>query len=236
MISQQGGDVIFRTLFGSAIGVAMCTSAATAQLCQGTLPFSASRTHVGGALGFSDNTTSLGAGLTLGHAKGLYGGGSLGFVDYDGIDGSSFTLNGGIGYQMPLAQGSKWELCPGATVSFVFGPSNVAPIDADYSSQTLTAGASVGSAIPMNPKFNLIPFGTAALGLTHMKVSAGGLSDSNTDAYFVLGFGAGLQFSPKFVVTPGLTFPIGADNADNVIFNIGVTFGLPGHAGSPARR
>lgn len=227
---------MYRTLIGSAVSVALCATTATAQVCQGTLPFAASRTHIGGAIGLSDNTTSLGAGLTLGHAKGLYGGGSLGFVDYDGIDGSSFTVNGGIGYQLPLAQGSKWQLCPGGTVSFAFGPSNVAPIDADFSSQTLTAGASVGSAIPMNPKFNLIPFGTAALGLTHAKMSAGGLSDSNTDLYFILGFGAGLQFSPKFVVTPGLTFPIGADNSDDVLFNIGVTFGLPSRAGSPARR
>lgn len=230
----------YRSLLGPTLGVMLCASAAAAQVCQGNLPFTSSRVHLGGMLGLSDNTTSFGAGLTLGRAQGLYGGGSLGLVDYDGLGGSSFTLGGGIGYTMPLSRGSKVEICPGATVSFAFGPNDVgvAPFEADLSSQTLTAGASVGAPVVLNPSLTLLPFGSGALGYTHLKVSAGGQSTSDSDVYFVLGFGAGFQFSRSIVVVPGLTFPIGADGSDDVIFNIGVTFGLPSRSApsAPSRR
>jgi hypothetical protein len=43
----------------------------------------------------------------------------------------------------------------------------------------------------------------------------------------ILGFGTGLQFSRSFVVTPGLSFPIGADGGNDVVFDLGVTLGLP---------
>ncbi len=230
----------YRSLLGPTLGVMLCASAAAAQVCQGNLPFTSSRVHLGGVLGLSDNTTSFGAGISLGRAQGLYGGASLGLVDYDGLDGSSFTLGGGIGYAMPISRGSKVEICPGATLAFGFGPNDVGtpPFEADYSSQGFTLGASVGAPVALSPSLTLLPFGSGALGYAHLKASAGGQSISDSDTYFLLGFGAGFQFSRSVVVVPGLTFPIGADGSDDVVFNIGVTFGLPSRSSpsAPSRR
>ncbi len=216
-----------RMLFGSAAALALCATTATAQVCQGSLPFTTGRTHVGAGLGFSDNTTSLGGGVMLGRSQGLYGGASLGLVNYDGPAGNSFTLGGGVGYAMPLAKGSNWQLCPNATLGFAFGPNNVGPTDADFSSQTVTAGASIGAPYVMSPKFTLVPFGVTSLAYAHSKMSLDGSSASNSDLYFLLGVGTGLQVSRSFVITPGLTFPIGADGADDVVFDLGVTLALP---------
>ena len=72
----------FRILVSALAGVAVCATSLVAQVCQGDLPFRASSTHVGAALGVSDNATSFGAGLTHGRRQGWYSGGSLGLRRY----------------------------------------------------------------------------------------------------------------------------------------------------------
>lgn len=218
----------YRILAGAA-GVALFASAATAQVCQGDLSFRGRSTHVGGALSLSDNATSLGGGLTFGHAAGLYGGGSLGFANYDALNGSGLLLGGGIGYSMPLVKRSVWQLCPGATVGLDFGPSQtVGGTTVKFSSQTFTLGASVGRSLPLNKDITLLPFGSAALGRTsqHANGGAAGSLDFG-DTYLLLGFGAGLQFSPTFVVKPALAVAAGADIIDDTVFSLSVSFALP---------
>lgn len=218
---------MYRILAGAA-GVALCASAATAQVCQGDLSFRSSRNHIAGAFGVSNNTTSLGGGVMFGHAAGLYGGGSLGFTDYNGLNGSGLVLGGGIGYSMPLQQRSAWQLCPGATLSLDFGPSQtIGGTTAHFSAQTFTAGASIGRALPVNRDFTLLPFGSAAIGHTSQHLSAGGATGSASDNYLLLGFGAGLQFSPSFVVRPSISVAAGADIIDDTVFGLGVSFALP---------
>ncbi len=218
----------FRILVGAA-GVALFASAATAQVCQGDLSFRSGKTHIGGTLGMSDHSTSFGGGATWGHTRGLYGGGSLGMASYDGFSGNGLLLGGGVGYAMPLADRSAWQLCPGATLSLGFGPSqdlgggNTLHISA----QTFTLGASVGRALPLNRQITLLPFGSVALGHTSMHASAGGVSGSSSDSYLDIGFGAGFQLSPSVVLRPALNILAGADLVDDTIFSFAVTFALP---------
>jgi hypothetical protein len=219
--------VKYRILAGAA-GVALFASAATAQVCQGDLSFRGSSSHIAGAFGTSQNTTSLGGGMIFGHAAGLYGGGSLGFTDYNGLNGTGLVLNGGIGYSMPLVQRSAWQLCPGGTLSLDFGPSeNVGGATAHFSSQTITAGASIGRAFPLNRDITLLPFGSAALGHTSTHLSSGGVTASAGDSYLLLGFGTGIQFSPSFLVRPSISVAAGADIIDDTVFGLSVTFALP---------
>src|SRR6478672_2420108 len=153
--------------FGSVVsavsGIALCASTAAAQVCQGDLSFRNSSTHIGAALAVSNNATSFGGGATFGHREGLYAGGSVGMSSYSNISGNGVSLNGGLGYAMPLAQRSKWQICPGATLSLGFGPSrNVGAGTMHFSTQTLSMGASVGTALPLSKTVNLLPFGSAA--------------------------------------------------------------------------
>ena len=217
----------YRILAGAA-GVALCASAATAQVCQGDLSFRGT-THVSGALAMSNNSTTFGGGASWGHARGLYGGGSLGLASYDGFSGNGFVLGGGIGYAMPVANRSAWQLCPGATLSLGFGPSQDlgGGNTLHTSTQTFTLGASVGRAMPLNRQITLLPFGSVALGHTTMRASSAGVSGSSSDTYLDIGFGAGFQLSPSVVLRPALNLMAGADLVDDTVFSFAVSFALP---------
>jgi hypothetical protein len=217
----------FRILAGAA-SVALFASAAAAQTCQGDLSFRGRTTHLEGALAISSNTTNFGGGATFGHVAGLYGGGSLGFTSFSGGAGNALVLGGGIGYSMPLAYRSAWQVCPGATLSLGFGPSQtIAGTSVHNSEQTFTLGASMGRALPLNRDITLLPFGSVALGHTSIHTSVNGTSGSVGDSYLLLGFGAGFQLSPNVVLRPALTVAAGADYIDDTVFSFGVTFALP---------
>jgi hypothetical protein len=220
----------FHTIVSAVAGVAVCATSASAQLCQGDLSFRSGAKHVGAALGMGDNSTSFGGGLTVGHTKGWFGGGSLGMASYDGIDAHSIALGGGIGYAMPLVNKSRWQMCPGASLSLGFGPNfDVAGSTMHTSSQTMALGLSLGTAVPMSKTFNVLPFGSAALAHTRVAVKVNGTSGSGSDNYMIFGMGAGLQFSPSLVVRPSLSLLADNDaNADDTIFGLSLTWAI-GH-------
>jgi opacity protein-like surface antigen len=206
----------------------MCATAASAQVCQGDLSFRGSSKHVNGAIGLSDNATSFGAGMTVGHRQGWYTGASIGMLTYDNLDGNTIAVNGGIGYAMPQQKNSNWQLCPGATLSLGFGPNiDVAGATMHTASQTVSMGASIGTSLPMSRTVSLLPFGSAGLGWTRVSAKLNGNSDSSTDTYLLLGAGAGIQFTPSFVVRPALSLAAGSDLIDDTVFSLGFTFALP---------
>jgi len=209
-------------------GLAVCASSASAQVCQGDLAFGKRSTHVGGAIGISDNATSFGAGMTVGRNRGWYSGGSVAMIDYSSLNGTGVAINGGLGYSMPLVAKSKWQMCPGGTLSLGFGPSvDVGGNTMKLSQQTLTMGASFGTSLPMSKKVSLLPFGSAALGYTRASAKLNGNSTTATDTYLLLGAGAGIQFTPSLVFRPAISIATGTDNPDDTIFSLGLTFALP---------
>ena len=217
----------FHSVVGAVAGMALCTSVAAAQVCQGDLSFRSSSTHVGAALGMSDNTTSLGGGLTFGHAKGWYGGGSLGMSSYDNVDGHSIAVGGGVGYIMPSAKNQRWQMCPGATLSLGFGPNfDVGGTSTHLSTQTAALGVSLGTVYPMSKRVNLLPFGSASFAHTRAAVKVNGASASGSDNYLLLGMGAGFQLSPSLVVRPALSLAAGSELADDTFFSLGITWAL----------
>jgi len=220
--------VKFRMMVGVVAGMAMCATIAAAQVCQGDLSFRGSSNHVGGSIGLSDNATSFGGGMTHGSAQGWYTGASVGMMTYDQLDGNTALINGGVGYSMPLQARSKWQLCPGATLSLGFGPNiDTGAGTLHTASQTVTMGASVGTSIPMSKSVNILPFGSASLGYTRVSGKLNGTSDSQTDTYLLLGAGAGFQVSPRLVLRPAIAIAAGADLIDDTAFSFGITFALP---------
>jgi hypothetical protein len=206
----------------------MSATVAAAQVCQGDLSFRGGSTHVVGALGVSNNAKSFGGGATFGHSQGWYGGGSVGMLSYDNVNGNSIVVGGGLGYSMPLQARSKWQVCPGGTLSLGFGPTvNVGGASMHTSSQTASMGASFGTSLPLSKKVNLLPFGSVALGYTRASVKLNGNSNSASDTYLLLGAGAGFQLTPSLVLRPALSLAAGADLIDDTVFSFGVTFALP---------
>jgi hypothetical protein len=218
----------FNAIVSAVAGIAVCTTAATAQVCQGDLSFRGSQKHVGAALGVSDNVTSFGGGLSLGHSKGWFGGGSLGMSSYDGVNAHSVAVGGGVGYAMPLEKGSQWQMCPGATLSLGFGPNfDAGGTTAHTTTQTVALGVSVGTSAPLSKSVKVLPFGSAAFGHTRASVSVNGNSGSADDSYLVLGMGAGFQFSPNLVVRPALNLLAGTEpGTDDTIFSLGLTWAI----------
>jgi len=220
--------VKYRILVGAMAGVAMSATAASAQVCQGDLSFRGSSTHVGGSLAMSNNTTSFGGGMTLGHSQGWYTGGSVGISSYNNLNGNSVAVSGGLGYSMPLQRRSKWQVCPGGTLSLGFGPTvDVGGASMHFASQTASMGASFGTSLPLSKKVNLLPFGSVGLGYTRVSAKLNGTSSSNSDSYLLLGAGAGFQLTPSLVLRPALSLAAGADLIDDTTFGFSVTFALP---------
>jgi outer membrane autotransporter protein len=220
--------VKFSILVGAVAGVAICATAATAQVCQGDLPFRNRATHVGGSIGLSDNATSFAGGLSRGHAKGWYGGGSVGMLSYDNNGGSSLIVGGGLGYSMPVQARSKWQVCPGGTLSLGFGPSiDVGANTMKMSSQTISLGASFGTSVAMSRTKNLLPFVSAAFGHTRVSAKLNGNSTSASDNYLLVGAGAGFQLTPALVLRPSMALAAGADLIDDTTFGFGITWALP---------
>jgi hypothetical protein len=218
----------FGLFVGAVAGIALCANAATAQVCQGDLSFRGRSTHVGGSLAVSDNATSLGGGLSYGHAQGWYGGATAGILSYDNVSGNSAVIGGGLGYSMPLQKRSKWSICPGGTVAMAFGPTiDVGTGSMHLSSQTLSMGASVGTSLPLSKSVSLLPFGSAAMGYTRATAKLNGNSQTQTDSYLLLGMGAGFQLTPSLVLRPALSLAAGADLIDDTVFGLSVTFALP---------
>ncbi|MGH7650979.1 MAG: hypothetical protein ACREMS_03965 [Gemmatimonadaceae bacterium] len=218
----------FRFLVGAAAGVTVFASVSAAQVCQGDLSFRSRSTHVGGSLDMSNHSTAFGAGLSAGHLMGWYGGASVGMLNYDNIDGNGFALNGGVGYQMPLQQKSKWQMCPGATLSLGFGPNvAVGAGTMHLSTQTVTMGVSTGTVVALTKTVNLIPFASASFGHTRLAAKLNGQTAAGSDNYLLLGGGAGFQFTPSLVVRPALSLAAGADLIDDTVFSLGITFALP---------
>ena len=221
--------MMFGKVVGAVAGAALCASSAAAQVCQGDLSFRNSSTHVGAALAMSDHATSFGGGATVGHRQGVYAGGSVGMASFDNGGGNAIAVNGGLGYAMPLQKRSSWQICPGATLSLGFGPSqDIGGGTIHYSSQTMTLGTSVGTSVRMTKTVNILPFGSAAWGYTRGTAKFNGNSTTATDGYLAIGGGAGFQLTPSLVLRPSLTLLAGAnDGADTTIFGLGVTFALP---------
>jgi outer membrane autotransporter protein len=220
--------VKFRLFVGLAAGIAVCASSVSAQVCQGDLSFRSRSKHVGGAIALGENSTSFGAGLTAGHAQGWFAGGSVAMVDFDNINSNAVAVNGGLGYSMPLVKKSKWQLCPGGTLSLGFGPSfDTGAGTMKLSSQTITMGASVGTSVPMTKSVSLLPFGSASIAHTRLSAKLDGNSNSESETYLLLGAGAGIQLSPSLVFRPSLLLAAGADLVDDTVFSLGLTWALP---------
>src|SRR5438067_13287444 len=111
-------------------------------------------------------------------------------ASFDNGGRNAIAVNGGLGYAMPLQKRSSWQICPGGTLSLGFGPSQtVGGGTMHFSSQTMTLGASVGTAVPMTKTVSILPFGSAAWCYTRATAKLNGNSATDTAGYFLNGGG-----------------------------------------------
>jgi hypothetical protein len=195
----------------------------SAQTCTGAASFNTHPVRVGGILGTGNDVTTLGADLLFGQPAGPFGGVGVALDDFDDIDESATTIQGTLGYQVPIGTPTRRrapvaEFCPIATIGYRLGPDQRIG-GVDYENRTLlaTAGFSIGAPVGLSTAVNLVPFGGLRLIYDRLKTSRAD-SDAevtSTDSYGALDLGAGLTFNDRFTARPAVTIPIGLEGADS---------------------
>jgi hypothetical protein len=194
---------------------------AAAQTCAGMPAFSSGKMQLSGGAQFANGANSFGGNFAYGTPRSFYGKAGIGTTSYDPYDGSSFDLNLGGGYQIPLHASRTAELCPVASLGLSSGPNDVLGSGVDLSSRTFAIGASVGALLGRNPQLRFVPNGAFQLANTRASVDDGTNSASDSQSYALLTLGTGFVFNSRFSLNPSVSVPIGLEGAD-------ASFGLMG--------
>ena len=194
---------------------------AAAQTCTGMPAFSSGHMQVSGGAQFANGANSFGGNFGYGTPKSFYGKAGIGTTSYDPYNASSFDLNLGGGYQIPLHASRTAELCPIASLGLSSGPNDVLGSGVDLSSRTFAFGASVGALLGRNPQLRFVPNAAFQFANTRATADDGTSSASNSESYALLTLGTGFVFNSRFSLNPSINLPIGLDGAD-------ASFGLMG--------
>ena len=203
-----------------ALPFTLLATKAAAQTCVGMPSFSSGRMQVAGGGTFADGASSFGGTFGYGTPKGLYGKAGVGTTSYDGLNGSSFDLNLGGGYQIPL-HARMAELCPVANLSVGSGPNDVLGSGVDMSSRTFAFGAAVGGLVGHSTQMQILPNASFQFANTRATVDDGTTSSSGSESYGLLTLGTGFVFNSRFSLNPSISIPVGLSGSST-------SFGLNG--------
>ena len=194
---------------------------AAAQTCVGMPAFSAGQMQVAAGGNFADGASSFGGTFGYGVPKSFYGKAGIGSTSYDALDGSSFDLNLGGGYQVPLQASRTAELCPVANLSLNSGPNDIVGSGVDMSSRTFSLGAALGAQVGRNPQMQIVPNASFQFANTRLSMDDGTDEVSGSESYGLLTLGTGFVFNSRYSLNPSINIPMGLDGSD-------VSFGLAG--------
>ena len=187
---------------------------AAAQTCVGMPSFTSGNMQVTAGGSFADGASSFGGSFGYGVPKSFYGKAGLGTTSYDGFDGSSFDLNLGGGYQVPLATSRMAELCPVASLSLGSGPNDIVGSGVDMSSRTFAFGAAVGTLVGNSSQVRILPNASFQFANTRLSMDDGTESVSGSESYALLTLGTGFVFNSRYSLNPSISLPIGLDGSD----------------------
>jgi len=186
---------------------------AAAQTCVGMPSFSSGHMQVSGGAQFADGANSFGGQFGYGMPKSFYGKAGIGTTSYDPFNGSSFDLNLGGGYQIPLHASRTAELCPVGNLSLSSGPNDVQGSGVDLSGRTFSFGASVGALLGRSQQLRFVPNAAFQFANTRATADDGTTSASASESYALLTLGTGFVFNSRFSLNPSINLPIGLDGS-----------------------
>ena len=215
-----------RAIWFATLGVLVGTARAGAQLCTGAPSFSHPVQASVGAL-FSSDAKSLIVGLAVG-SRGVFGEGQLGTSYYDALNGSSFNVGAGVGYQLPLDGQERAQLCPMVGVAFVRGPRDIYGSGNDYSERDVQLGLAAGVVAVRSKGSQLVP--TASIAYAHASGSlrnSFGVATTHPASFGIVGLGVGVEFSRQTSLLPVVSIPFGVRGA-HTSYGITVAVNLSG--------
>ena len=201
-------------------GFAPCLAVpATGQICAGSTSFAGGPLQVSGSAEVTTHAHGFGVGLTLGGTATFFGV-SLGTTHFDALNGSSFDVAAGGGYELPLDRRGGIQLCPVMTVGHRSGPNNTTY--GEYSETDVVALLRLGDVAMQSRRVRLIP--TVGLGLEHAQQNFSrfeGPSATTSHGFGVLALGVGVVFGKAVTVLPEALVPIGLANG-SAAFGLGL--------------
>lgn len=201
-------------------------STADAQTCLGAASYSAGAVQLGAGARFGNDAQAYTGRVNFGSTR-AFGGIGVGGTTYDGLDGTTVSVGGAVGYQVPLGTSHRAQLCPYAGGDLGFGPNDVNGTDIDVSTRDAFLGLHLGYAAPVNPQLMVVPTGGISLVYGSTKLENGsGLSESDSDTFGTIEFGVGLIINSRVTIRPGVSIPVGLDGADATFaIDLGLSLG-----------
>ena len=223
-----------RHLWICGIVACLAPASAAAQFCTGYAPFSVGSFQLGANAAFNDDATGFGGGLAYGGA-GPFGQVAISTISYDEVDGSTFSVGGGGGYQFKLDDRDFAHLCPTASVAFGSGPNDVdvfgdGSFVLDLSETDFAIGLSLGLVVANSGHTQIIPTASLSFVSATVKVEdqVSGASDSETESFGRVGLGIGFVLSRVVTLQPGAIIPFGLDGSSASFYaGVGLNFGKP---------
>jgi hypothetical protein len=222
------------TRLAIVIAAATLARSAPAQVCTGFAGLRATPVQLSAAGAFNSNASGFGAAVTAG--KDLFGTFGIGTTSYDALDGSSFDISAGGGYEFPVDQGRRVFVCPIAGLVVSLGPNDIQGSGVDARVVGFSFGFSFGWVAMARPQFALLP--SAGIRIAHTKATLednAGSTLSTSDTYGLFAVGLGLVLNRVFTIQPAISVPFGLDSAD-ATFGIAVAINFGKRSASTTSR
>lgn len=183
----------------------LSANALSAQMCNGTAPFSVGPMRAGAGLEWGNRYSAIDGEFAYGAQGGWYGGVTMALIDQENTTkgATRVGLNGGL--PMLVGTTKKVEMCPQLVLSRLAGSSSST---VDYSTNSFGAGASFGTKLDASKSFDLYPFGLALLHHDAFEQTNSGLTTESSDTNLDITIGAGFVFNRKWTVRPMIFIPI----------------------------
>lgn len=213
---------MLRTIAAAALLAAVPFTVAESQTCEGRPGRTVGKFAVDAGFSSGNDATQFAVGVT-GLSTTTYGGVTVGSIDYDGFGGSTTTLGGNLGYQLPMGTTGRAQLCPFLEGAFGFGPNNIGGLGIDISTRDAAAGLVWGYRAKESDDFTLIP--TIGAGFAYAAVTFSDGTDDLTESetFGMLRVGLGMVLAKRLSISPTVMIPVGLEDADPMV---GVTLSL----------
>lgn len=180
---------IATTTIAGLAALALCATDLSAQVCNGTAPFSAGNMRVGAGVRMPDGATVFDGEFAVSSSTGLFGGANIALIDPENSAADGTTVVGGfLGKPMFVDAKKTVEMCPQGFIQF-----------GENSTNAFGFGVSFGRTFAQT-SFDIVPFGSATLS----RDDYGPVDDMN----ITLQLGAGFVLNKKWTVRPYLTLPL----------------------------
>jgi len=192
-----------------------------AQTCAGLPSFNEGPFQLSLGSSFSEGFQTFGGGIAGGSER-LFGGFGVALSNFSDFDSTGTTLGGSVGGSVDVAQGSTFNLCPGASLAYTTG---LDVENVDLSVLGFRVGARGGFVASDNGTLALVPTFGLDIARDRVTIDLGPTDEKQSDTYGVAHIGLGFIVNKRIGIIPAVAVPFAIDDS-NPEFSITVAFQL----------